>query len=148
MALDRSHYVAAGSVYCFCSGLVAMMFSACDKNICNVDIRLNKRSEKQSCGFNISGLDCPDWFGKIWAGNVSLNSLSQIYASVLRCCGIYEQGKGRNKGYMETTRIVIEQLGLLCVCSYIFPLLVVFVDRKDYMEQVRKMLNNPPFQLK
>lgn len=72
---------------------------------------LSKQSEKQSCGFNISGLDCPDWFGKIWVGNVSLNSSRQIYASVLRRCGIYVRGNG---GYMETTRIVIGQLCLLC----------------------------------
>lgn len=37
-------------------------------------------------------------------------------------------------GYMETTRIVIEQLGLLSVCFYIFPLLVTFVDREDNMD--------------
>lgn len=29
---------------------------------------------------------------------------------VLRCCGIYERGNGRNMGYMETTRIVNGQL--------------------------------------
>jgi len=50
-------------------------------------------------------------------------------------------------GYMETTRIVIGQLCLLCVFDNIFPLLVEFVDREDIMEQVeKKVLDNPPFQ--
>lgn len=103
----------------FCYGFVAvaMMFSSHDKNIHSIDFCLNKRSKKQSCGFNISGLDCPDWFGIVCVGNVSLNSLSQIYASVLRCCGNYVRGKGHNKSYMETTSIVVEQLGLLCFPS-------------------------------
>lgn len=35
---------------------------------------------------------------------------------------------GHNMGYVETTRIVIEQLGLV---SYIFPLPVTFVDGED-----------------
>lgn len=84
---------------------------------------------------NINGLDCPDGFGKIWVGNVSLNSLRQIYASVLRCCGISVRGNGRNMGYIETTRICY-----WTACA--FQLLVVFVDREDNMEQVEKMPKN------
>lgn len=37
----------------------------------------------------MSGLDCPDWFGKIWVGSVSLNSWRQIYAFVFDMQGSY-----------------------------------------------------------
>ncbi len=63
---------------------------------------------------------------------------------VLRCCGIFERGNGRNIGYMDTTRIVNGQLWCaLCFFSYIFPLWVVFVDGGVNMEQVETMLDNP-----
>lgn len=73
------------------------MLTAHNKDVCSVDICLNSQ-EKQSCGFSVSGLDCPDWFGKIWVGNVSLNGLGQIYASVLRCCGILRAGQRMQYG--------------------------------------------------
>lgn len=46
-------------------------------------------ASSSSCGFNISGLNCPDWFAKkIWVCNVSLSCLGQIYAIVLRCSSV------------------------------------------------------------
>lgn len=86
----------------------------------------------------LTSVDCIVKYGRV---NVSLDSFRQIYAPESRCYGVYVRG---NRGYMETSRIVIGQLCIFCNFSYIISTHGSIVDMEDNREQVEKALSNPP----